>query len=81
MYSAHGGLRRDSRRSGDPPQRHPGESAFEDRHRMEAMVSQIALALERVLLAERARKAQMEAESERSVARCSAACPTTSGRP
>lgn len=47
------------------PQRHPGESAFEDRHRMEAVVSQTALALERALLSERARKAQMEAESER----------------
>jgi len=47
------------------PQKHPGESSFEDRHRMEAVVSQTALAMERALLAERARKAQMEAESER----------------
>jgi two-component system sensor histidine kinase KdpD len=47
------------------PQRRPGESAFESRHRMEAVVSQTALAMERALLSERARKAQMEAESER----------------
>ena len=47
------------------PRRNPEESASDRRHRMEAAVGQTALALERALLAEQARKAQMEAESER----------------
>ncbi len=41
------------------------EEPSEVRHRIEAASNQTALALERALLAERARKAQMDAESER----------------
>lgn len=42
-----------------------GEEPSEVRHRLEAAANQAALALERALLADRARKAQMDAESER----------------
>ncbi|MEW5764434.1 MAG: DUF4118 domain-containing protein [Acidobacteriota bacterium] len=42
-----------------------GEEPTEIRHRLEAAANQAALSLERALLAERARKSQMDAESER----------------
>ncbi len=47
------------------PPRNPEESASERRHRMEAVVGQAALALQRAILAERARQAEVTAESER----------------
>jgi two-component system, OmpR family, sensor histidine kinase KdpD len=47
------------------PLQNPDEMMSEIRHRAEAVVSQTALALERTLLAERARQAQVEAEAER----------------
>lgn len=43
----------------------PSGGLPEQRHLLEALVNQVALALERALLAQRAREAQMEAESER----------------
>jgi two-component system, OmpR family, sensor histidine kinase KdpD len=47
------------------PQQNPDEMMSEVRHRVEAVVGQTALALERTALAERARQAQVEAEAER----------------
>ncbi len=46
-------------------QQDPSEGASERRHRMEAVVGQAALALQRAILAERARQAEVTAESER----------------
>jgi two-component system sensor histidine kinase KdpD len=43
----------------------PSGAASEQRHLLEALVNQVALALERAVLAQRARQARMEAESER----------------
>ncbi len=46
-------------------QEDPSEGASERLHRMEAVVGQAALALQRAVLAERARRAEVTAESER----------------
>lgn len=47
------------------PLQNPGEMMSEIRHRVESVAGQTALALERTLLGERARQAQVEAEAER----------------
>jgi len=51
--------------AGIRPMQDPAKTASEQRHLLEAVVGQTALALERSLLADKARSAQVEAESER----------------